>query len=303
MERDLVTQPGLRVQRLDVTRPETIELPDELRVLVNNAAVEREHPSFESTPMELWRAMFETNVFGVIEVTRRAIPALRRAGGGVLCNVTSSSILAPVPFFAPYRSSKAAVSALGESLRAELAPFGIRVLEIMPGPIETDMLAGSERPPEAIDDPAYAPMARAVRQGSRRSPASRARRRTQAARAIVDAIVDDDAPLRVACDPLAIGLLDAWRGSSDEALMQAMLPAWTGGARERLRDSRRTFSSCRPTAPCRATGRSPTRCRPGRTPTRCSVARPRAPVGRHGSRRCSTSTGGTGTRRGTGPPG
>jgi NAD(P)-dependent dehydrogenase (short-subunit alcohol dehydrogenase family) len=177
--------------------------------------------------MELWRAMFETNVFGVIEVTRRAIPALRRAGGGVLCNVTSSSILAPVPFFAPYRSSKAAVSALGESLRAELAPFGIRVLEIMPGPIETDMLAGSERPPEAIDDPAYAPMAQRYAQG-RADAGEQSTPAEQAARAIVDAIVDDDAPLRVACDPLAIGLLDAWRGSSDEALMQAMLPAWTG---------------------------------------------------------------------------
>jgi NAD(P)-dependent dehydrogenase (short-subunit alcohol dehydrogenase family) len=224
---DLATRPRLRVQRLDVTRPETIDLPDEVRVVVNNAAVEREHPSFESTPMELWRAMFETNVFGVIEVTRHAIPALRRAGGGVLSNVTSSSILAPVPFFAPYRSSKAAVSAIGESLRAELAPFGIRVLEIMPGPIETDMLAGSERPPEAIDDPAYAPMAKRYAAG-RATAGEQSTPADQAARAIADAILDDDAPLRVACDPLAVGLLDGWRASSDEAFMRSMLPAWTG---------------------------------------------------------------------------
>jgi NAD(P)-dependent dehydrogenase (short-subunit alcohol dehydrogenase family) len=223
---DLTARPGLTVERLDVTRPETIRLPEELRVVVNNAAVEREHPSFEATPMELWRAMFETNVFGVIEVTRHAIPALRRAGGGVVCNVTSSSILAPVPFFAPYRSSKAAVSAIGESLRAELAPFGIRVLEIMPGPIETDMLAGSERPPEAIDDPAYAPMATRYAAG-RATAGEQSTPADEAARAIVDAILDDDAPLRVACDPLAVGLLDGWRASSDEAFMRAMLPAWT----------------------------------------------------------------------------
>jgi hypothetical protein len=49
-----------------------------------------------------------------------------------------------------------------------------------------------------------------------------------AANAIVDAILDDDAPLRVACDPLARGLLDAWRASDDEGLMRAMLAAWTG---------------------------------------------------------------------------
>jgi len=220
--------PGsLKVARADVTHPDTIAIPDEVRVVVNNAALEREHPSFEATPMELWRAMFETNVFGLIEVTRRAIPALRRGGGGVLCNVTSSSILAPVPFFAPYRSSKAAVSALGESLRAELAPFGIRVLEIMPGPIDTDMLAGSARPPEAIVDPDYRPMAERYAAG-RAAVEDQKTSTEDAARAIVDAILDDDAPLRVACDPLAIGLLDAWRSMPDEDLMRSMLPAWTG---------------------------------------------------------------------------
>ena len=220
--------PGtLRVQRLDVTDPATIVLPEELRVVVNNAGMEREHPPFESTPMELWRAMFETNVFGLIEVTRRAIPALRRAGGGVLCNITSSSILAPVPFYAPYRSSKAAVSAIGESLRPELVPFGIRVLEIMPGPIDTDMLRGSERPPEAIEDVDYREMAQRYAAG-RAAIEDQTTSTDDAARAIVDAILDDSSPLRVACDPLAVGLLDAWRATSDEELMRSMLPAWTG---------------------------------------------------------------------------
>src|SRR5262245_36809121 len=136
---DLVAE-GLRVERLDVTNPDGFTMPTDLRVLVNNAGVEAPHPSFERTPMETWRDMFETNVLGLIDVTRRAIPVLRATGGGVLCNVTSSSLFAPVPFYAPYRASKAAVSVLGESLRTELAPFGIRVLEIMPGPIDTEML-------------------------------------------------------------------------------------------------------------------------------------------------------------------
>jgi len=218
---------SLRIERLDVTEPDSIRLPDSVRVLVNNAGTEAAHPPFEATPMELWRRMFETNVFGLIEVTKRAIPALRAAGGGVLCNVTSSSILAPVPFYAPYRSSKAAVSAIGESLRAELAPLGIRVLEIMPGPIDTDMLAGSDRAPEAIDHDGYRATAERYYEGRRAIEGQVASAR-DAARVIVDAVLDDDAPLRVGCDPLAVGLLDAWRGSSDEDLMQAMLPAWTG---------------------------------------------------------------------------
>src|SRR5258708_5254379 len=144
----------LRVEKLDVTRPETVDLPDGLRVLVNNAGVEREHLPVEETPLELWREMFETNLFGLVEVTRRAIPKLRAAGGGVLCNIGSSSILAPVPFYAAYRASKAAVSALSMTLRAELAPQGIRVVEIMPGPVDSDMLRHSQ---DTMVDPAGEP--------------------------------------------------------------------------------------------------------------------------------------------------
>jgi len=218
----------LRVARLDVTDPDTIEIPDGLRVLVNNAGVEAAHPPFEDTPLDLWRRMFETNVFGLIEVTRRAIPALRASGGGVLCNVTSSSIFAPVPFYAPYRSSKAAVSVIGESLRVELAPFAIRVLEIMPGPIDTDMLANSDRPAEAIDHPAYAPMAQRMYDGRVDNIAGMVTSTADAARLIADAVLDDAAPLRVGCDPLSIGMLDAWRQTSDEDFMGAIMPGWVG---------------------------------------------------------------------------
>jgi NAD(P)-dependent dehydrogenase (short-subunit alcohol dehydrogenase family) len=217
----------VQVEALDVTDHDSIELPAGLRVLVNNAGVEAEHPPFEATPMQIWRDMFEANVFGLVEVTRRAIPLLRAAGGGVICNVTSSSLLAPVPFYAAYRSSKAAVSAIGESLRAELAPFGIRVLEIMPGPIDTDMLANSDRPPEAIGWPDYAAMAQRYYDGRRNIEGS-VTSTADAAHAIVTAILDDRSPLRVGCDPLASGMIEMWRTTSDEALMQAMLPAWTG---------------------------------------------------------------------------
>ena len=217
----------LRVEALDVTDPGSFEMPEGLRVLVNNAGVEAEHPPFEATPMELWRRMYDTNVFGLIDVTKRAIPALRASGGGVVCNVTSSSILAPVPFYAPYRSSKAAVSAIGESLRAELAPFGIRVLEIMPGPIDTDMLSGSDRAPEAIEFDGYREVAERYYEG-RRAIEGQITSTADAANAIADAILDDDAPLRVGCDPLAVGMLQGWRASSDEDFMRAMLPSWTG---------------------------------------------------------------------------
>lgn len=226
LEEDAAAE-GLAVagEILDVTRPETISVPPGLRVLVNNAGVDGAYLPVEHTPVESWREIFETNFFGLVEVTRRAIPSLRAAGGGVVCNVTSSSLFAPVPLFAGYRASKAAVSALGESLRTELAPFGIRVLEILPGPIASDMLARSDRVPEAMEHPGYEGIAERSHAG-RRSVEHMVTAPEEAARAIADAILDDASPLRCACDPLGRGLLESWRGKDDESLMRDMLPAW-----------------------------------------------------------------------------
>ena len=221
----------LEIAELDVTRPETISIPDDLRVLVNNAGVEGPWLSVEEEPLDDWRAIFETNVFGLVEVTRRALPALRRAGAGVVCNVTSCSLFAPMPFFAAYRASKAAVSALGESLRVELAPFGVRVIEVVPGAIATDMLAGVQDPPEAVESPVYGAAAAVVH--AHRAPSVAAGTPVDAAaQAIADAILDDDAPLRVACDPMGAGLLDAWRASDDETLQAPMRALFGAPAEE-----------------------------------------------------------------------
>ena len=219
---DLADRPGLRVERLDVTDPTTIALPDGLRVLVNNAGVESENLPLEFMPAEAWERMFATNVFGLVAVTRAAVPIMRAAGGGVICNVTSSSTLAPVPFLGTYRASKAAVTALGESLAAEVAQFGIRVLEIMPGPIETEMLAASDKPAAAIEHAEYRALAERMwktRQDVRASytPAG------EAARRIADAICADDGPLRSGCDPMSEGMLAGWNGTDNAQWTAGML--------------------------------------------------------------------------------
>jgi NAD(P)-dependent dehydrogenase (short-subunit alcohol dehydrogenase family) len=212
----------LRVESLDVTDPDTIRLPDGLRVLVNNAGVERENLPVEETPLEVWRDLFETNVFGLVEVTRRAVPLLRASGGGVICNIGSSSILAPVPFFAAYRASKAAVSAISMTLRAELAPQHIRVVEIMPGPVDSDMLRHSQ---ETDIRPAGAPYeSLAARMNANKSMVAKmVQPAADAARLIVDAILDDDGPMRYGCDPMSTGMIEAWRRSTDEEMMRGML--------------------------------------------------------------------------------
>lgn len=205
----------IRAARLDVTRPGSFEMPPGLRVLVNNAGVEPAYLPVEHAPSDVWRDIFETNLFGLLEVTRRALPRLRESGGGVVCNLTSSATLVPMPFYAAYRASKAAVSALGESLQAEAGPLGIRVLEVLPGPIATDMLEASDRSLPAERYPEYRDLAARARAG-RRSVEGRTTPPEVAARSIADAILDDGAPLRTGCDPLGQGMLDAWRGADDE---------------------------------------------------------------------------------------
>jgi len=208
---------SITVARLDVTEPDTIALPAGLRVLVNNAGTEEAYLPVEAVPIEDWRHVFETNVFGLIEVTRRAIPLMRAGGGGVICNITSASLVMSVPFYSVYRASKAAVQTLGESLRAEVAPFGIRVVEVLPGPVDTDMLAHSARRPEAADHPGYEAAAEAMHQGRAAvdefiTPAP------AAAAAVLEAILTDDGPLRWTCDRLGRQLHTAWQADPDGTL-------------------------------------------------------------------------------------
>ena len=114
------------------------------------------------------------------------------------------------------------VSALSETLRAELAPQGIRVVEIMPGPVDSDMLRHSQ---ETMVAPAGEPY-RAVADhmnASKSMVASMIQPAGDAARLIVDAILDDDGPMRYGCDPMSTGMIDAWRRASDEEMMRGML--------------------------------------------------------------------------------
>jgi NAD(P)-dependent dehydrogenase (short-subunit alcohol dehydrogenase family) len=210
----------LTVRRMDVTDPGTYEVPDDLCVLVNNAGIDSDYFPVEYSNMDDWRRVFETNVMGVVGVTMAAIPTLRANRPAVVCNVTSSSILASVPFYSTYRASKAAVSAFGESLRVEVASSGIRVVEILPGPVNTDMFQLSTGEPVATRFETYRPMAELTASIRKEMADPQVAAPSDAAELIVDAMLDDLGPMRYGCDPMSIGLLDLWRRSDDESMYQ-----------------------------------------------------------------------------------
>lgn len=211
-------------QVVDVTRPGSFAFPDGLRVLVNNAGIRQATLPVEAFEVDDWRRIFEVNFFGLVEMSRRAIPVLRAAGQGVICNISSASVLSPTPFLGPYRASKAAISSLCDTLRIELAPFGIRMVEILPGFTESGL--NSDSPARRISDAAkysaYRPMAELLHAANQKlflqpTPAM------SAAAAIVDAILDDNGPMRYGTDANSTAKLEAWRQATDERLAADVL--------------------------------------------------------------------------------
>lgn len=126
----------LRLLALDVTKPESIaaalEASGTIDVLVNNAGIGL-MGAFEATPMSTVREVFETNTFGAMAMTQAVLPRFRARGSGVIVNVTSSAVLAPMPLVAAYTASKMAIEGFTASLAFELEPFGIRVKLVQPG--------------------------------------------------------------------------------------------------------------------------------------------------------------------------
>ena len=131
---------------LDVTDPTSVEAARELvdrrtggrgpDVLVNNAGFALPGP-LEALAEEDLRELFDTNVFGLLAVTRAFLPGMRERGQGRVVNVGSIMGRVAMPLLGAYNASKHAVAALTDALRRELAPLGISVVLVEPGAIRT----------------------------------------------------------------------------------------------------------------------------------------------------------------------
>lgn len=107
-----------------------------LDVLINNAGY-GQAGALEDISRDVLRSQFETNVFGLMELTRLAIPVMRRQNHGRIINISSILGLISMPFRGAYNASKYAVEGLCDTLRLELQSSGIQVICIEPGPIDT----------------------------------------------------------------------------------------------------------------------------------------------------------------------
>jgi NAD(P)-dependent dehydrogenase (short-subunit alcohol dehydrogenase family) len=145
---DAIRGPGIEPLILDITNPDHIRAlatrvhgdPQgrAVRALVNNAAIQANVP-IEAFAIDEWRRMFEVNLFGHVAVIQALLPALIRTKGRVV-NISSVGGRIAMATYGPYAGTKFALEAVSDSLRREVAPFGVQVVVVEPGAVRTEML-------------------------------------------------------------------------------------------------------------------------------------------------------------------
>lgn len=166
---DLATLDNVLVARLDVTNAESIPTAvaegiarfGRIDVLLNNAGYGAYGP-LEAFSTDRIRRQFETNVIGLLEVTKAVLPHMRANRAGTIINISSIGGQITFPLGTLYHGTKFAVEGLSEALHYELEPFGIQVRIVEPGMIRTDF--GGRSFDFAMDESVadYAPTAAAM---------------------------------------------------------------------------------------------------------------------------------------------
>lgn len=156
-------QPGQRpfaMLPLDVTSDESVgaavgelmRLEGRIDLLVNNAGFGVAPAAAEESSIEQAKAIFETNFFGLVRMTRAVVPHMRRQGNGRIINIGSVLGFLPMPYGALYAASKHAVEGYSESLDHELRTRGIRVSVIEPAYTRTQFDANFLAPDAKLDE-------------------------------------------------------------------------------------------------------------------------------------------------------
>ncbi len=213
------------VLKLDVTDPANIEQAvaeaearfGQIDVLVNNAGYGY-LAAIEEGEEEGIRAQFETNVFGLLALTRRVLPAMRQRRSGHIVNFSSIGGLCAFAATGYYHATKFAVEALSESLSIEVALLGIKVTIVEPGPFRTDWAGRSIiESKTTIED--YAATAGKRRESTRANSGKQPGDPVRGAEAVIKALESSAPPLRLLLGAPALDLaykrLDTLRANFD----------------------------------------------------------------------------------------
>lgn len=226
-EQDLTGRGNVLVTRLDVTDPATITAAvaegiktfGKIDALLNNAGYGAYGP-LEAFPMDRIRRQFDTNVIGLLEVTKAVLPHMRARGSGVIANVSSIGGQMTFPLGALYHGTKFAVEGISEALHFELEAAGIKVKIIEPGMINTDF---GGRSFDMVNDESmteYQPVVQAL--FGAWAGAQTASEPSVVADVIWTAVTDDAPRLRYRAGADAEALLDARKAQDDATFIAGL---------------------------------------------------------------------------------
>ncbi|MEM7336091.1 MAG: SDR family oxidoreductase [Chloroflexota bacterium] len=201
-ETELTNIENIYVYQLDVTDQASIDLAanqilsdfETVDVVLNNAGYGLAGP-FEAATREQIKRQFDTNVFGLMEVTRAFLPHFRANKAGMFLNVSSIGGRITFPFISLYHSSKWAIEGFSESLAFELGEIGVQVKLIEPGGVSTDFGGRSLDMAMPNDQPEYMPAVQKF-MAARESSGLAASTAEQIAAGIYEATTDGKAQLR-----------------------------------------------------------------------------------------------------------
>lgn len=146
----IAPQPGVQALRLDVNNPEEVAaaaaLASDVTLVINNAGIAQPGGFMAADSEEVMRRIFETNVFGVLRVSKAFAPVLKVNGGGALLNVLSVASWVNGGELAAYSASKSAAWSLTNALRHELAAQKTQVLGLHMAYVDTDLTRGFDVP-------------------------------------------------------------------------------------------------------------------------------------------------------------
>ena len=134
---DRVVQLAIDITDSDSVQAAASAAPD-VDLLINNAGTAA-FADILSAPLDVIRSDMDVNYYGTLSVTRAFLPALERKKGAAIVNVVTLAAFVAFPSLGGYSASKAALFSLSQGIRMSLAPRGIAVHTVNPGPIDTDM--------------------------------------------------------------------------------------------------------------------------------------------------------------------
>jgi NAD(P)-dependent dehydrogenase (short-subunit alcohol dehydrogenase family) len=178
-------------------------------VLINNAGFGLLGAIEEATGAEVKR-LYETNVFGLLNVTRAVLPSMRARRSGHVINISSlGGYRAQTGGFGIYCSTKFAVEGLSESLRSELAPLGVNVTVVEPGYFRTDFLDGASLSvsPRILED--YAETAGKIREAAKHINHNQPGDPVRLAQAIIKLVESPTPPMRLPLGTDAVNVIRA----------------------------------------------------------------------------------------------